>query len=51
MNAPAEQAPYYPALDGLRGIAVLLVMLCHLLYRPFALGWMGVPLFFALSGF
>lgn len=46
-----ERPPYYPALDGLRGIAVLLVMLCHLLYRPFALGWMGVPLFFALSGF
>lgn len=44
-------APYYPALDGLRAIAVLMVMACHLLYRPFALGWMGVPLFFALSGF
>lgn len=43
--------PYYPALDGLRGIAVLAVMLCHTLYRPLVLGWMGVPLFFALSGF
>ncbi|HEY5944417.1 MAG TPA: acyltransferase [Kofleriaceae bacterium] len=43
--------PYYPALDGLRGIAVLGVMACHTLYRPFVLGWMGVPLFFALSGF
>jgi len=47
----AAGAPYYPALDGLRGIAVMMVMACHLLYRPFALGWMGVPLFFALSGF
>ncbi len=47
----APPAPYYPALDGLRGIAVLAVMATHLLYRPFALGWMGVPLFFALSGF
>jgi peptidoglycan/LPS O-acetylase OafA/YrhL len=44
-------APYYPALDGLRAIAVLGVMACHTLYRPFVLGWMGVPLFFALSGF
>jgi peptidoglycan/LPS O-acetylase OafA/YrhL len=43
--------PYYPALDGLRGLAVLGVMACHTLYRPFVLGWMGVPLFFALSGF
>lgn len=50
--APALDArPYYPALDGLRGLAVLAVMACHTLYRPLALGWMGVPLFFALSGF
>jgi peptidoglycan/LPS O-acetylase OafA/YrhL len=50
-SLPSEQAPYYPALDGLRGIAVLGVMACHTLYRPFVFGWMGVPLFFALSGF
>jgi peptidoglycan/LPS O-acetylase OafA/YrhL len=36
-------------LDGLRGIAVFLVILFHWKYLPF--GWSGVWLFFALSGF
>jgi peptidoglycan/LPS O-acetylase OafA/YrhL len=35
-------------LDGLRGVAILLVMLFHRGLRP---GWMGVQLFFVLSGF
>lgn len=55
-----------PQLDGLRGIAILLVVSLHylsdstvgpfgsLLYRfgsAFRLGWSGVDLFFVLSGF
>lgn len=36
-------------LDGVRGYAVLLVVFFHLLLVPF--GWMGVQLFFVLSGF
>lgn len=39
------------ALDGIRGIAILFVMLFHLSVPGFSLGWSGVPLFFVLSGF
>ncbi len=55
---------YNPALDGLRGVAILLVVFHHLsvghereswggwLYTNVkALGWIGVDLFFVLSGF
>lgn len=54
---------YVPALDGVRGLAIVLVMLCHLaattpvhglgriLMPVFATGWAGVDLFFVLSGF
>ena len=47
-------------LDGVRGIAILLVVLFHLPMRPgwggalgltLPFGWMGVQLFFVLSGF
>jgi peptidoglycan/LPS O-acetylase OafA/YrhL len=40
---------YYPSLNGMRGIAVLLVMSFHFRLNDF--GWMGVLLFFVLSGF
>ena len=43
---------YIPALDGTRGIAIILVMAFHLWRGPVtALGWSGVDLFFVLSGF
>ncbi|MDE3132280.1 MAG: acyltransferase [Acidobacteriota bacterium] len=38
-----------PVLDGLRGIAIVLVMLTHTAVLPN--GYVGVDLFFALSGF
>ncbi|MBB0023619.1 acyltransferase [Ralstonia pickettii] len=38
-------------LDGLRAFAVLSVMLYHLGWPAFSLGWAGVPFFFVLSGF
>jgi peptidoglycan/LPS O-acetylase OafA/YrhL len=58
-----HHAAFIPALDGLRGIAIILVMLHHFTYyRPETgidaviagvplFGWVGVDLFFVLSGF
>jgi peptidoglycan/LPS O-acetylase OafA/YrhL len=55
-----------PELDGLRGLAILLVIVCHYVasaeggitnfwlghfLRALSVGWSGVDLFFVLSGF
>jgi peptidoglycan/LPS O-acetylase OafA/YrhL len=41
---------YVPALDGLRAVAIALVVCVHLTGYPQG-GWLGVDLFFVLSGF
>lgn len=50
---PPENKLYYPALDGLRAVAVLMVFTTHYLPLPQFLNWgrMGVDIFFVLSGF
>ena len=54
----AQTAPgpvYYPDLDGLRAVAVLLVILWHLREKSnfvtHIAGWLGVYVFFVISGF
>jgi peptidoglycan/LPS O-acetylase OafA/YrhL len=62
-SAARFEPPHFPSLDGVRGLAILMVIAFHLfalpydglapsiLSRVFSYGWLGVDLFFVLSGF
>jgi peptidoglycan/LPS O-acetylase OafA/YrhL len=65
-EANSKESPHIPELDGIRGVAILVVLLFHFFYSavdvapgglawhliaPLRIGWTGVDLFFVLSGF
>lgn len=65
-SEPLDFSRRIPQLDGLRGVAIAMVLACHytlyagafgapafvhLLWPLFRVGWVGVDLFFVLSGF
>ncbi|HEX7903227.1 MAG TPA: acyltransferase [Chitinophagaceae bacterium] len=53
MNSLKSDTKYFPGLDGLRGISCLIVVLTHNFgfSNFFEFGWLGVDLFFVISGF
>jgi peptidoglycan/LPS O-acetylase OafA/YrhL len=50
-DARITEVPHVPALDGIRAFAILGVLAVHAGVPGFQSGWLGVDLFFALSGF
>lgn len=50
-SSQAFQFGYCPELDGVRAYAILLVMMCHSPLGLMTGGFLGVDLFFVLSGF
>jgi len=62
-DSPTNTAMRIPSLDGLRAVSISLVLAGHLthnkseaswlktVYEQFQLGWLGVTIFFVISGF
>tara|TARA_B100001057_G_scaffold130840_1_gene129926 strand:+ start:955 stop:2898 length:1944 start_codon:yes stop_codon:yes gene_type:complete len=51
MSETREASGYFPDIDGLRALAVVAVLLFHLEVPGFAGGYVGVDIFFVISGF
>jgi len=50
-TGPVARLPHQPALDGLRAVSVLVVVAYHLGWGWFGGGYLGVEVFFVVSGF
>src|SRR6476646_1461705 len=46
-----DRLPYLPGLDGLRAVAVVAVMIYHANHRWLSGGFLGVEVFFVISGY
>ena len=51
VEPPRPRRTHVPQLDGLRGIAVAAILLFHLGAHAFRTGFLGVDVFFVISGF
>lgn len=53
MNFPQfpERLDYRPDIDGMRAIAVLAVVIFHLFPKSLPAGFIGVDIFFVISGY
>jgi peptidoglycan/LPS O-acetylase OafA/YrhL len=51
MTAPSQSPRYRPDIDGLRALAILPVIFFHYRVPPFGGGFVGVDIFFVISGY
>jgi peptidoglycan/LPS O-acetylase OafA/YrhL len=51
LRRDADNLKYRPDVDGLRAVAVLSVLFFHVGFGRFRGGWVGVDVFFVISGF
>ncbi|MGC8733782.1 MAG: acyltransferase family protein [bacterium] len=51
IDIPEHSLEYNRSIDGLRGVAVILVILFHFFPSIFSFGYVGVDIFFVISGY